>query len=121
MMKRHGDLKVGIHLIGGIVNLDYHTGKLGENSSAESEGKYDEEGEDSDGENERSSPLFVGAKAGSRKMNSNDVVESPTKNTRKRMSTIPTVDSPAVATRGKKGAQVDNGMLILVDQLDYSS
>ncbi len=40
MMKRHGDLKVGIHLIGDIVNivyLDYHIGNLGENSSAESE------------------------------------------------------------------------------------
>jgi hypothetical protein len=103
MMKRHGDLKVGIHLIRGIVSLDYHTGKLVENKSAKSEGKDDEEGEDSDGENERSSPLFVGAKVRSRKMNSDDVIESPTKNTRKRMSTIPAVDSPAMATRGKRG------------------
>ena len=60
--------------------------------SAESEGEDEEEGEDSDGECERSPPLFAGAKAGSSKMNSDDVLESPTKNTRK--STIPTVDSP---------------------------
>jgi hypothetical protein len=63
-------------------SLDYHSGKLGENASAESEGE-DDEGEDSDGENERSPPLFVGAKVGSSKMNSDDVLESPTKNTRK--------------------------------------
>ncbi len=61
------------------------------------------EREDSDGENERSPPLFKGAKAGSSKMNSDDVVESPTKNTRKRKSTIPAVDSPAMATKGKRG------------------
>jgi hypothetical protein len=36
-------------------------------------------------------------------MNIDDVVESPTKNTRKRKSSIPAVDSPAMATRGKKG------------------
>jgi hypothetical protein len=52
-------------------------------------------------ENERSPPLFAGAKAGSSKMNSDDVLASPTKNTRKRKSTIPTVDSPAMATRVK--------------------
>jgi hypothetical protein len=83
--------------------LDCHSGKLGENSSAESEGEDEEEGEDSDGENERSPPLFAGAKAGCSKMNSDDVLESPTKNTRKRKSTIPAVDSPAMATRGKRG------------------
>ncbi len=82
---------------------DYHTGKLGENSSAESEGEDDEEEEDSDGENERSPSLFTGAKLRSSKMNSDDVVESPTKNTRKRKSTIPAVDSPTMATRGKRG------------------
>ncbi len=60
-------------------------------------------GEDSDGENERSPPLFVGAKAGSSDMNSDNVVESPTKNTRKSKSTIPAVDSPEMATRGKRG------------------
>ncbi len=81
----------------------YHSGKLGENLSAESEGEDEEEGEDSDGENERSPPLFEGAKAGSSKMNSDDVLESPTNNTRKRKSTIPAVDSPAMATRGKRG------------------
>jgi hypothetical protein len=34
-------------------SLDFHRGKLGENSSDESEGEQEEEGEDSDGENER--------------------------------------------------------------------
>jgi hypothetical protein len=84
-------------------SLDWHSGKLGENLSAESEGEDKEEGEDTDGENERSPPLFVGAKAGSNKMNSDDVVESPTKNTRKRKSTIPAVDSPAIATEINRG------------------
>jgi hypothetical protein len=46
--------------------------------------------------------LFAEAKAWGSKMNSDDVVESPTKNTRKRKSTIPAVDSPAMATRGKR-------------------
>ncbi len=73
------------------------------NSSDESEGEQEEEEEDSDGENERSPPLFVGPIAGIHKMNSDDVLASPTKNTRKRKSTIPAVDSPAVATRGKRG------------------
>jgi hypothetical protein len=71
--------------------------------SAESEGEDDQEGEDSDGENERSPPLFAGVKAGSSKINSDDVVESPTKITKKRKSAIPAVDSPANATRGKRG------------------
>ncbi len=83
--------------------LDYHSGKFGENSSTESEGEQEEEGEDSDGENERSPPFFAGAKAGSSKMNSDDVLASPTKNTRKRKSTIPAIDGPAMATRGKRG------------------
>ncbi len=83
--------------------LDYHSGKLRENSSAESEGEEEEEGENSDGENERSPPLFAGAKAGNSKTNSDDVLASPTKNTRKRKSTIPVVDSPTMATRGKRG------------------
>jgi hypothetical protein len=84
-------------------SLDHCTGKLGENLSAESEGKDEEEEEDSDGDNERIPPLFVGAKEGSSKMNSDDVVESPTKNTRKTKSSILAVDSPAMATRGKRG------------------
>ncbi len=85
-------------------SLDYHSGKLGENLSAESEGEEDEEGEDSDRENERSPPLFAGAKAGGSKTNSDDVLASPTKNTRKRRSTIiPAEDSPTMATRGKRG------------------
>jgi hypothetical protein len=36
-------------------------------------------------------------------MNSDDMLKSPPKNTRKRKSTIPAVDSPAMATRGKRG------------------
>jgi hypothetical protein len=36
-------------------------------------------------------------------MNSDDVVESPTKNTRKSKINIPAVDSPAMVTRGKRG------------------
>ncbi len=71
--------------------------------SDESEGQQEEEGEESDGENERSPPLFSGAKAGIHKTNSDDVLASPTKNTRKRKRTIPPVDSPAMATRGKRG------------------
>jgi hypothetical protein len=71
--------------------------------NAESEGEEEIEGEDSDEENERSPPLFAGAKAGSSKTNSDDVLASPTKHTRKRKSTIPAVDSPAMATRGKRG------------------
>jgi hypothetical protein len=47
--------------------------------------------------------LFAEAKAGSSKTNSDDVLASPTKNTRKRKGTIPAVDSPAMATRGKRG------------------
>jgi hypothetical protein len=84
-------------------SLDYHSGKLGENLSAEIEGEDEEEGENSDRENERSPPLFAGAKARSSKMNSDDVLESPTKNIRKRRSIIPAVNSPAMATRGKRG------------------
>ncbi len=84
-------------------SLDFHSGKLGENLSDESEGEQDEEGEDSDGENEKSPPLFAGAKVGICKMASDYVLASPTKNTWKRKSTIPAVDSPAIATRGKRG------------------
>ena len=54
-------------------SLDYHSGKLGGNLSAESEREQEEEGEDSDGENEMSPPLFVGAKVRTCKTNSNDV------------------------------------------------
>ena len=86
-------------------SLDYHGGKLRENSLDESEGEQEEEGEDSDGENERSPPLFEGAKAGIHKMNSDDVLASPTKNTMKRKSTIPAVYSPAMATRGRRGSK----------------
>jgi hypothetical protein len=63
-------------------SLDFHSGKLRENLSDESEGEQEEEGEDSDGENERSPPLFAGLTAGIRKTNSDDVLASPTKNTR---------------------------------------
>ncbi len=55
-------------------SLDYHSGKIGENSSDESEGEQEEEGEDCDGENERSPPLF---EAESSKMNSDDLLASP--------------------------------------------
>jgi hypothetical protein len=71
--------------------------------SAESEGEEEEYGEDSDRENERIPPLFTKGKEGSSKTNSDDVLASPTKNTRKRKSTIPAVDRPAMATRGKRG------------------
>jgi hypothetical protein len=85
------------------LSLDWQSGKLRENLSAESEGEDEGEGDDSDGENERSPPLFAVAKAEGSGMNSDDVVENPTKNTRKRKSNIPAVDSPAMATRGKGG------------------
>jgi hypothetical protein len=84
-------------------SLDFHSGKLRENLSDESEGEQEKEGEDSDGENERSPPLFARAKTGICKANSDDVLASPTKNTRKRKSIIPAVDCPAMATRGKRG------------------
>jgi hypothetical protein len=84
-------------------SLDWKSGKLGESLSAESEGEDEGEGDESDEENERSPPLFAVAKAGGSKMNIDNVLESPTKNTRKRKSTIPAVDSPAMATRGKGG------------------
>jgi hypothetical protein len=82
-------------------SLDWQSGKLRENLSAESEGEDEREGDDSDGENERNPPLFARAKAGGSDMNSDDVVESPTKKTRKRKNTIPAVDSSAMASRGK--------------------
>jgi hypothetical protein len=84
-------------------SIDFHKGKLGENSSDESEGEQEEEGEYSDGENKRSPPLFAGPTAGICKKYSDNVLASPTNNTRKRKSTIPTVDSPAMAMRGKRG------------------
>jgi hypothetical protein len=79
------------------------SGKLRENLSAESEGDDEGKGDDSDGENKSSPPLFAVAKAGGSDMNSDDVAESQTKNTRKKKSNIPAVDSPAMATRGKGG------------------
>jgi hypothetical protein len=84
-------------------SIDFHRVELGENISDESEGEQEEEGEDSDGENERSPLLFAEPTAGICKTNSDDVLASPTKNIRKRKSTIPAVDSPAMATRGKRG------------------
>jgi hypothetical protein len=84
-------------------SVDVHRGKLGGNSSDETEGEQEEEGEDSDGENETCPPLTAGAKVGICKMNSDDLLASPTKNTRKRKSTIPPVDSPAMTRRGKRG------------------
>ena len=61
-------------------SIDFHSGKLGEISSDESEGEQEEEGEYSDGENKRSPPLFAGPKAGICKKYSDDVLASPTKN-----------------------------------------
>ncbi len=50
--------------------------------------------------------MFAVANAGGSDMNSADnVVESPAKNTRKRMSNVPIGNSPAMATRGKKGCK----------------
>jgi hypothetical protein len=77
--------------------------RSGKKTSGESEGEGEGDGDDSDGEYERSQPLFAVAKARASNMNSDDVVESPTKNTRKRKSNIPAVDSPAIATREKRG------------------
>ncbi len=84
-------------------SLDFHSGKLGENLSDEGKGEQKEEGTDSDGENGRSPPLFAGATVGSSKTDSDDVLAKPTKNTTKMKSTIPAVDGPAMATRGKRG------------------
>ncbi len=84
-------------------SLDWQNGKLRENTSGESEGEEEGDGDDSAGEYERSPQLFVVAKVGGSNMNSDDVVKSPAKNTRKRKSNIPAVDSPAMATRGGKG------------------
>jgi hypothetical protein len=66
-------------------------------------GEEEGDGDDSDGEYQRSPPLFAVAKAGGSNINNDDVVESLTKNTSKRKSNIPAVDSPAMATRGKRG------------------
>jgi hypothetical protein len=84
-------------------SIDFHKGKLRENSSDESEIEQEEEGEYSDGENKKSPPLFAGPTAGICKKYSDDVLASPTNNTRTRKSTIPAVDSPAMATTGKRG------------------
>jgi hypothetical protein len=78
---------------------------LGKNSLDDSEGEQEEDWQNSDGENGRSAPLFGGPTAGIRKSSSDDVLASPTKNTRKRKSTIPAVDSPVMATRGKRGTK----------------
>ncbi len=58
-------------------SIDFHKGKLRKNSSDESEGGQEEEGEYSDGEKKRSPPLFVGPTAGIRKKYSDDVLASP--------------------------------------------
>ena len=49
-------------------SIDFHRGKLRENSSDESEGEQEEEGEDSDGENERSHHCFQEQKGGVAKL-----------------------------------------------------
>jgi hypothetical protein len=86
-------------------SIDFHKGKLGENSLDDSEGKQEKECQNSDGENGRSPPLIGGPTARIRKTSSDDVLASPTKNTRKRKSAIPAVDSLAMATRGKRGTK----------------
>jgi hypothetical protein len=77
--------------------------ELRENTSGESEEEEEGDRDDSDGDYQRSPPLFAEAKAGSSDMNSDDVVESLAKNTMKRKSNIPAADSPAMATREKRG------------------
>ncbi len=84
-------------------SIDFHKGKLGENSSDKSEREDEEDGEYTDGDNERSPQMFDEPTVGSCKTDRNDVLASPTKNTRKRKSTIPAVDKAAMATRGKRG------------------
>jgi hypothetical protein len=71
--------------------------------NTESEEEEEGDGDDSNGDCQRSPPLFVVAKAGGSDMNSADVVESPAKNTRKRKSNIPAVDNPTMTTREKGG------------------
>jgi hypothetical protein len=75
----------------------------GEKSNMESEEEKGEDGDDSDGDYGKTHLLFEVVKVGGSGVESASVVESPAKNTRKRMSNVPTVDSPAMATRGKKG------------------
>jgi hypothetical protein len=75
----------------------------GEKSNMEREEEKGEHGDDSDGDYRMTPPLFEVAKAGGSGVKSASVVESPAKTTRKRMSNILVVDSPAMATRGKKG------------------
>jgi hypothetical protein len=84
-------------------SLDWQNGKLRVNTSGESEEEDEGDGDDSDGEYQQSPPLFAVAKAGGSDMNSDDVAECSAKNTRKRKSNIPAVDSLAMATRGEKG------------------
>ncbi len=83
-------------------SLDWQNGKLRENTSGESEEDEEGHGVDFDGDYQRKPPLFVVAKVGDRDMNSANVVESPAKNTRKRKSNIPAVDSHAM-DKGEKG------------------
>jgi hypothetical protein len=68
-------------------SIDFHKGNLVENSLDDSEGEQGEEWENSDGENGRSPPLFGGPTAGICRTSSDDVLASPTKNTRKSKST----------------------------------
>jgi hypothetical protein len=84
-------------------SLDWQSSNLRKNALGESEEEEEGDGDDSDGDYQKSPPLFTVPKVGGSDMSSADLVESPTKNTRKRMSNIPAVDSPAMAARGKKG------------------
>ncbi len=72
------DREIGRH------SIDFHKGKLGGNASDENEGEKEEEGEYYDRENKRSPPLFAGPTAGICKKYSEDVLASPTNNTKKK-------------------------------------
>jgi hypothetical protein len=57
-------------------HLDWQNGKLRENTSGGSEEEEEGDGNDFDGDYQRSPPLFGVAKVGGRDMNSADVVEN---------------------------------------------
>ncbi len=64
-------------------SLDWQNGKLRENTSGENEEEEEGDGDDCDGEYQRSPPLFAVAKVGGSNMNSDELVESLAKNSRK--------------------------------------
>jgi hypothetical protein len=91
-------------------SLDWQKDKLrektlghGEKSNMESEEEKEEDGDDFDGDYSKTPPLFAVAKVGGSDVKSASVVESLVKNTKKRTSNAPAVNSPTIATRGKGG------------------